>query len=195
LFQIGGPSHARDLPAAVEFDQRPVFCPPVTHLLINIKRVVKRYGGKNISYRNIDAVKLGLGLAGIGMSVMHGANHGAYSKNKLVNKWIGRALDLVGGSSANWKVLHNVLHHSFTNIEGHDEDIDVGGVLRFSPKTQRLKLHRFQHIYAWLIYSLMTFLWITFKDFVQVRKYHQMGFPGEKTGLSFWKKLVRLLTW
>ena len=35
------------------------------------------------------AVFMGIGMAGIGMSVMHDANHGAYSSKPLVNKWMG----------------------------------------------------------------------------------------------------------
>ena len=73
---------------------------------------------------------MGFGLAGIGLNVMHDANHGAFSSNKRVNAVIGKVLDLVGGSSAMWKIQHNVLHHSFTNIEGLDEDIDTPGILR-----------------------------------------------------------------
>ena len=75
-------------------------------------------------------VFMAFGMAGIGMSVMHDANHGAYSKNPTVNKYIGYLINILGGSAIVWKLQHNVLHHSFTNIEGHDGDIDTGGILR-----------------------------------------------------------------
>ena len=81
----------------------------------------------------VTEIIMGFGLAGIGLNVMHDANHGAFSSSKRVNAVIGKVLDLVGGSSAMWKIQHNVLHHSFTNIEGLDEDIDTPGILRFSP--------------------------------------------------------------
>lgn len=38
---------------------------------------------------------MGLGMAGIGLSVMHDANHGAYSKNATVNKVLGYCLNVV----------------------------------------------------------------------------------------------------
>ena len=66
---------------------------------------------------------MGIGLAGIGMSVMHDANHGAYSDKRWVNQLLGFSLDLVGGNSFNWRIQHNILHHTFTNIHGHDQDI------------------------------------------------------------------------
>ena len=67
-------------------------------------------------------IVMGLGLAGIGLNMMHDANHDAYSDKKWVNLWVGRVLDLVGGNAAIWKIQHNVLHHTFTNVDGLDED-------------------------------------------------------------------------
>lgn len=127
---------------------------------------------------------MGFGMGGIGLSIMHDANHGAYSKNPKVNKWVGNVIVLVGGYSPNWKFQHNVLHHSYTNVEGHDEDIDAGNLLRFSPHTERRGAHRFQHIYAWALYTLMTILWATTKDFKQLVRYREEGME-KYTGKSF----------
>ena len=118
---------------------------------------------------------MGLGKAGVGMAVMHDANHRSYSKNQLINKWMGNTLYLLGGSPFTWQHQHNTLHHGFTNIDGHDEDIDPGSVLRFSPHKPLLKMHKYQHIYAWVFYGLMTMLWITTKDFRQLFKYKKEG--------------------
>jgi len=137
---------------------------------------------------------MGFGLAGIGLSIMHDANHGAYSKNEKVNTYVGLILNVVGGFAYNWKLQHNVLHHSFTNIDGHDEDIAPGGVLRFSPHAKRHKAHKFQHYYAWFFYSLMTFLWITFKDFKQIRRYNKLGLI-DKSKRSFAGWYTNMLAW
>jgi linoleoyl-CoA desaturase len=120
-------------------------------------------------------VIMGFGLAGIGLSIMHDANHGAYSSNRKLNKTIGFILNLIGGNSINWRIQHNVLHHSFTNIEGHDEDIDPAGVLRFSPHAKWRGIHRYQHFYAWFFYGLMTLTWILNKDFQSLIKYNKEG--------------------
>ncbi|MBL7898999.1 MAG: acyl-CoA desaturase [Crocinitomicaceae bacterium] len=119
---------------------------------------------------------MGIGMAGIGMGVMHDANHGSYSKNETVNKILGRIIILVGGFAANWKIQHNILHHSYTNIHGMDEDIDApAGLLRFSPDSELKKAHRYQHWYAWFFYGLLTLSWSTNKDFVQISRYKKMG--------------------
>ena len=67
-------------------------------------------------------VLMGLGVAGIGLSVMHDANHGAFSGKRWLNNLIGYSLNLLGATSFNWKLQHNVLHHSFTNVHEEDED-------------------------------------------------------------------------
>ena len=118
---------------------------------------------------------MGLGMAGIGMGVMHDANHGAYSKNENVNRWIGKIVNLIGGYAVTWKVQHNVLHHSYTNIHGYDEDIAPPKFMRFSPNEKLKPIHRYQHLYVWFFYSLMTVSWVTTKDFKQLFRYRKMN--------------------
>jgi linoleoyl-CoA desaturase len=120
-------------------------------------------------------VVMGLGMSGLGLVTMHDANHGSFSKYRWVNNLFGISLYLLGGFPANWKYQHNTLHHGFTNIEGHDEDIAHGGMLRFSPHKPLKKVHQYQYIYAWLFYGLMTFSWVTIKDFRQLKKYKNEG--------------------
>jgi len=120
---------------------------------------------------------MGFGKAGIGMGIMHDANHRTYSKNQKLNKWMGMSLYLVGGFPATWQRQHNTLHHGFTNIDGQDEDINPLPILRFSPHKPLKKIHRYQYLYAWFFYGLMTLLWITIKDFKQLRRYKNSGLP------------------
>jgi linoleoyl-CoA desaturase len=114
---------------------------------------------------------MGFGIVGIGCSVMHDSNHGAYTENKAVNHFLGSLLNILGGYSINWKIQHNILHHTYTNIEGLDEDIDAGPVIRMSPEKPLLPFHKFQHIYAWLVYCIMNLYWITFKDYRLLLRY------------------------
>lgn len=116
-------------------------------------------------------VLMGFGMAGIGLSIMHDANHHAYSKNAKVNKILGKLLNIIGGSDVNWRIQHNVLHHTYTNVTGMDEDIDSGVLMRFSPDQKRRVAHRFQHIYAWFLYGFMTIMWVFTKDYSQFRRY------------------------
>ena len=128
------------------------------------------------------AVIMGLGLAGIGLSVMHDANHGAYSKKAWVNDTIGYSLNLLGATSYTWKLQHNVLHHTYTNIHDEDEDISPRGVLRFNPHTDWKRMHRYQFIYAWPLYGLMTIVWLMFKDFTRLTRYTRIGLVTAQKG-------------
>lgn len=118
---------------------------------------------------------MGLGTAGIGLSVMHDANHGAYSSKKWLNRLIGYSLNAIGGNALNWKIQHNVFHHTYTNIVTHDEDIRPRVILRLSPHSPHYGLHKFQHIYAWFLYGLMTISWLLVKDFAQFASYQSTG--------------------
>ena len=118
---------------------------------------------------------MSLGLAGIGLSVMHDANHGAYAKKNWINTVIGYSLNLIGANAFNWKMQHNVLHHTFTNVHEEDEDISPRGALRMTPHSEWKKMHKYQFIYAWFLYGLMTIVWLFFKDFVRIVRYHKSG--------------------
>jgi linoleoyl-CoA desaturase len=108
---------------------------------------------------------MGVAMAGIGLSVSHDALHGAYSHNPRVNAAIGFSFDLLGASGYMWKLTHNVIHHTYTNIHGIDEDLEVSPLLRLSPRAKRQWFHRLQHVYAPLAYSLSTLNWVFVKDF------------------------------
>lgn len=137
-------------------------------------------------------VLMGLGMAGIGLSIMHDANHMAYSGNPRVNRIMGYLLNLIGGHALNWRVQHNMMHHGFTNIDGLDEDINPGKILRFSPHRKRYRIHRWQHIYALFLYGLMTLTWVTDKDFIQLYRYYKEGYPlgKEKTMFRLFSELI-----
>ncbi|HTH55454.1 MAG TPA: acyl-CoA desaturase [Cyclobacteriaceae bacterium] len=120
-------------------------------------------------------IVMGLGVAGIGLSVMHDANHGSYSSKMWVNNLLGTSLNLIGGHALNWKVQHNVLHHTYTNVHDVDEDISPRGVLRMAPGSPWKPMHRFQHLYSWFFYGLLTLVWVFAKDFTRLLKYNREG--------------------
>ena len=136
-------------------------------------------------------VIMGFGMAGVGLSIMHDANHGAYSKNDTVNKLLGLVINGVGGSDVNWRIQHNVLHHTYTNVTGYDEDIDPGKIMRFTPRAERLGIHKYQHIYAWFFYGMMTLMWCTAKDFVQAARFKRQNLL--KTQNITYGKLIRAI--
>ncbi len=137
------------------------------------------------------SIAMGIGMAGIGMSVMHDAVHGSFSKKGWLNKLIGTSIYFIGGNPFNWKIQHNILHHTYTNIEGFDEDIEPKAALRLSKHTPLKKIHRFQYIYAFFLYSLMS-ISRTFKDMGQLIKYNKTGLTRQN-GSTPTREMIRLV--
>ncbi len=113
----------------------------------------------------LSALALAQGFVLVGFNIMHDANHGGYSGNRKLNRVMGFTLDLIGGSNMLWRQKHNILHHTYTNIHELDDDLDSNGLLRLSPEQEWRPWHRFQHLYAFLVYSLLTLSWIVYSDF------------------------------
>ncbi len=114
------------------------------------------------------AVLLGLGMGAIGFNIQHDGGHQAYSDRPWVNRIMATTMDLVGGSSYCWHWKHAVIHHTYTNITGHDTDIDLSIFGRLSPHQPRLGFHRWQHFYLWGLYGLITSKWHLYDDFRDV---------------------------
>src|SRR5579864_5935504 len=93
------------------------------------------------------AVVLGISIAAIGFNIQHDGGHKAYSDRPWVNKIMALSLDLIGGSSYLWNWKHNTIHHTYPNIHGHDDDIDIGVLGRLSPHQKRFWFHRVQGLY------------------------------------------------
>ena len=116
------------------------------------------------------AVLLGFVTAGIGLNIQHDGSHHAASSRPWVNKLMAMTLDLIGGSSYVWRHRHNVLHHTYVNLTGHDTDVDIGSLGRVTPYQKRYRIHRWQHYYMWLLYGLMAIRWQLFGDYLSVIK-------------------------
>ncbi len=133
------------------------------------------------------------GTAGIGLSVMHDAIHGSYSSRPLINRALSWSLYILGGNVFSWRIQHNVLHHTYTNVYEYDEDIETKFVLRLSPHSPLKKYHKYQHIYVFLLYPLMT-LSIFYKDFAKVFRYASKNFYPKNNANLFWEAITLIFT-
>lgn len=111
------------------------------------------------------SIVLGLAMAAIGFNIQHDGGHRAFSKHRWVNKVMAMSLDVIGGSSYMWDWKHNSFHHTYPNISGHDDDIDVGILARLSPHQKHYWFHRAQGIYLWLLYGFLAIKWHLYDDF------------------------------
>lgn len=118
---------------------------------------------------------LGFNLALIGFNVMHDACHGSYSTNATLNEIMGYSMNLLGSNKFFWILKHNRIHHTYTNIDGVDDDINMGFLMRNCKTQKRLKMHRFQHIYSFLLYGFSSIFFVLIAD---VDKYFSKKISG-----------------
>lgn len=145
------------------------------------------------------AVSSGLAQAAVGMSIMHDGGHRAVSDDRRINRGFALMLDVMGGSSYIWHHKHNVMHHTYPNVVGSDDDIDIGPLARLAPEATHHAFHRFQHLYMWPLYTFISLKWHLLDDFVQLRtaRIGVHAFPrlrGREL-FVFWAGKVVFFTW
>ncbi|RZK19321.1 MAG: acyl-CoA desaturase [Pedobacter sp.] len=136
----------------------------------------------------------GANLAAIGFNVMHEGGHGSFSRYKWINAVSAYTLNIMGGTIHFWKQKHNIDHHTYTNLDGKDHDIDIK-FMRMHNDQQKKPYHRFQHYYWVLLYGISYLAWVLFQDF---EKYfsRRMGHGSKKLHFSisehaiFWSTKV-----
>ncbi|NQW42953.1 MAG: acyl-CoA desaturase [Bacteroidetes bacterium] len=143
---------------------------------------------------------MGTFMAFIGFNVMHDSCHGAFSNNSTINEIFGYSLNFLGADCYYWKVKHNVLHHTYTNIDGVDDDIFKPPFLRMSPNQPYNSMHKNQHKYMLFLYGISTLFWIFYMDFNKyfTNKVHTTELPkmSLKNHLIFWfTKIYFIAVW
>ncbi len=108
---------------------------------------------------------LGLFTAFAGVNIGHDAIHGAISSNQKVNNVLGLVFDIVGANSHVWSITHNQIHHTYTNIQDYDEDVNISPLIRLSTHQKLRKIHRYQHWYTLFMYCLTSLSWVFLKDY------------------------------
>ena len=112
-----------------------------------------------------ECVMLGFLTAAIGFNVMHDGAHGSFSKYKWLNGMASNAASFLGASQLMWKTKHNVIHHTYTNIHGVDDDIEARPFLRLCDEQVYYRIHKYQHFYFWAAYSLLYLYWVFVTDY------------------------------
>lgn len=114
------------------------------------------------------AIGLGMVQAFIGFNICHDAIHGSYSSNRKVNRVLSLIFNLIGANHHVWDVSHNKVHHTYTNIPGHDEDLEVApGLVRLCPEDPKKPIMKYQQYYAFFLYSLASLSWVLRKDYIK----------------------------
>lgn len=136
-------------------------------------------------------ISLGILFALVGFNMMHDGSHGSYSNNKVLNTIMAYTLNVLGGNALIWHQKHNLNHHTYTNIEHLDDDIDLKPFLRQHAGQKKKWFHRYQHVYAFLLYAATFFFWVYLRDFI---KYFS-GKIADNTPIRKWTVGEHLIFW
>ncbi|PST83159.1 acyl-CoA desaturase [Pedobacter yulinensis] len=145
------------------------------------------------------AAALGMFSAFVGFNICHDAIHGAFSGSRKVNRFLSFIFNLIGANPYVWSITHNVIHHTYTNIPGHDEDIEIApGLIRVAKEDDINPIQRYQHWYAFPLYSLASLSWVFRKDYVKFFRKSVSAHTGshprmEYFNLFFYKALYYFL--
>lgn len=133
-------------------------------------------------------VIFGVNLAAIGFNIMHDAGHNSFSDNKNLNTTLSYTLNLLGGNIYFWKLKHNIAHHTYTNIDGEDHDIEIK-FMRIHHDQQLKKHHRYQRFYFPLLYGISYLAWIFYQDYEKYFR-QRMGMSSEKFHFPLKEKII-----
>lgn len=131
---------------------------------------------------------LGFNLAAIGFNIMHDAGHNSFTTNKNINNILSYSLNLLGGNIYLWKLKHNISHHTYTNIDGEDHDIEIK-FMRIHHDQELKKHHKYQKYYFPLLYSISYLAWIFFQDYEKYFK-QTMGTKTDKFTFPLKEKVI-----
>lgn len=107
----------------------------------------------------------------IALNIAHDANHRAITSDPFLSAVLMRTFDLIGISSYCWRKNHNEAHHHYTSIRGYDSTADGKLILRFTRTAPRYFFHRFQHLYAPVVYCLVSLNYVFARDFIDFFRY------------------------
>ena len=112
-------------------------------------------------------VMLGFTLVLLGLNFAHDFAHNTIFKSKQVNNAFFEGLFMLMGINGYlWKKRHTHSHHNYPNTEGYDVDVELGSIVHLSANKTPKKHHKWQYLYAPILYSIYTLYWVLYKDFV-----------------------------
>ena len=134
-------------------------------------------------------------LFGFNGTLLHEAVHGCLSGSKTFDKYVMMFINMCGFYTPYYQFKHNI-HHSYTNLDGVDDDIELMPFIRLLPEQPKSPLHRFQHVYALPLY-LFTGFYLVF-DFAPFSGITKVGRTFKVKGIQeqfvFWfGKVLHLL--
>lgn len=121
--------------------------------------------GEAIGWLFLFYILLGWSTITLFINAFHDAAHGAVFTKRVHNRLFTNVLELFGSNSYIWSKRHLLLHHPYPNVQDWDTDVKQSDVVHLFPDSPFLSIHRYQHVYMWLLYPFYTLNWLFIRDF------------------------------
>lgn len=115
---------------------------------------------------------MGLSVLLTAFNISHDAAHGVAVKSKYWNKFLFQlSFNLQGNNAYVWGKNHNESHHLYTNVEGSDIDVLHNPLFRMTATQPLKRFHRYQFLYAPLLYLMYSLNWFLFRESLMLINY------------------------
>ena len=115
---------------------------------------------------------MGLSVLLTAFNISHDAAHGVAVKSKFWNKVLfSLSFNLQGNNAYVWGKNHNESHHLYTNVEGSDIDVLNNPLFRMTATQPAKWFHRYQYIYAPVLYLFYSLNWFFMRDTLMLFNY------------------------
>jgi len=126
----------------------------------------------------------------LGINIGHDAAHHCVTGNAKIDDKIFKGIfGFQGLSGYLWQIRHNQSHHIFPNVYDADSDVELTSLILLSPNQKVYRFHKYQHLYAPILYMFFSLAWVFFEDFKLFTKKEQGNLHIEKIPAIEWVKL------
>jgi linoleoyl-CoA desaturase len=128
----------------------------------------------------------------LSINLGHDAAHHAVTGDKRTDDLIFQTIFALQGLSGYvWQVRHNYSHHVLPNVKEHDSDMELTGLLLLEPDVEEVKwYHRYQHIYAPILYTFVSFHLLFVQDFKFFTQPNQANLHFGRIPVFEWVKMI-----
>lgn len=136
---------------------------------------------------------VGFSLLILGINFGHDGAHGCLTGNKSFDGTLFQLIyGIQGLGGYMWQIRHNSAHHIFPNVYDKDSDLEMSPLILLNPKQTSKPIHKYQHIYAPILYIFVTLIWVFFEDFMVIIRKDAANSKIKKIPTIEWVKLISI---
>jgi linoleoyl-CoA desaturase len=165
----------------------------IAQLILVVASVYWAFHANNFLTLCLAFLSVGFTMLIMGINFGHDGAHGCLTGNKKFDGTLFQILyGIQGLGGYMWQIRHNSAHHIFPNVYDRDSDLEMSPLILLNPKQKSKPIHKYQHIYAPLLYVVVTLFWIFAEDFIIMIRKDSANSKIKKIPTIEWIKIVAI---